>query len=274
MLAQGVIFNLLRFIPLAFMATIAGDFGIVASWGIGLLVAMIVAAGIFMPRIQAGYRPFPTVRRTVVNDMVRFSFANYIAAFLWAAPILILPIMVVNLLGGSANADFYISWAVSSMLFMIPTAISLSMFAEGSYDEKTLDSDVQRSVKLILLLLVPAVLLLFLFGGKILFFIWDDYSDNATRLLWIFALSAFPLSINQIYFGMRRVKKEMRSVVLLTAFIAVVTLTLSYILLPGIGIIGAGVAWLACQMVVASFTVWGILRAWRKPGAVGIHDVD
>ena len=39
----------------------------------------------------------------------------------------------------------------------------------------------------------------------------------------------------------------MRSVIAPSAFIAIVTLGLSYVLLPRIGIIGAGIAWLASQ---------------------------
>lgn len=99
---------------------------------------MSVAVGtgilLLLPRVQKGYRPFPSVSKEVVNEMVHFSFANYAANMLWVLPQLILPLMVVNLLGAEQTAYFFIGWAVASILFVIPLATSFSLFAEGSYN--------------------------------------------------------------------------------------------------------------------------------------------
>jgi hypothetical protein len=64
--------------------------------------------------------------------------------------------------------------------------------------------------------------------------------------LWILAVSALPLSLNHVYFTMRRVEKKMKSVIWLTGFMAVSTPGLSYVLLPVMGIKGAGIAASAC----------------------------
>ena len=117
-----------------------------------------------------------------------------------------------------------------------------------------------RSLKLIMLILVPAVLLMLLVGDKLLLLFGGAYSENAAWLLRILALSALPLSINYIYFGMRRVEMQMRIVILLSLLIAVATLGLSFILLPEMGIIGAGVAWFASQGAVMAAVIW---RLWR-----------
>jgi O-antigen/teichoic acid export membrane protein len=250
-LAQGVIFNLLR-LPLVFiLATFFATFGIFASWGIAAAVSVGISIIWFLARVQAGYRPIPSIRIKVVNQMVRFSFANYIAALLWSAPSLILPMVVVNLVSAEANAYFYIAWAITNVLSTIPVGTSLSLFAEGSHQEESLARDTIKSLKFTFSLVIPALLIIFLVGDKIMLIFGRDYSENATTLLQILTLSLIPLSLNAIYFGIKRVQMQMKGVITLSAFIAVATLVLSWILLPRLGIMGAGWAWLASQGLVA-----------------------
>lgn len=241
-LAQGLIYGLFRFIPLIFLASLFHTFGIFASWGIALGIAVAVGILLFLPRIQADYRPLPTISRRAINDMMHFSFANYSANLFWMIPSLTLPLMVVNLLGAEPTAYFYIGWAIANILFMIPLAASLSLFAEGSHDEQKLAGNVTRSLKLILLLVVPAIIIFFLAGDKILLLFGTAYSENATRLLWVLAVSALPVSVNYIYFSIKRVEVRMKSVVGLSAFIAVATLALSFFLLPRMASSGPGLA--------------------------------
>jgi len=49
------------------------------------------------------------------------------------APNMILPIMVLNVLGAEQAAYYYIAYAIAALLFMIPNAISMSLFVEGSH---------------------------------------------------------------------------------------------------------------------------------------------
>lgn len=259
-LVQGLIFGFLRFIPLIVLAAFFESFGILASWGIALGLAVTV--GVFLlPRVQTGYRPLPMISKRVISDMMRFSLGNYAANLLWSITTLILPLVVVNLLGAEQNAYFYIGWAIGSLLFMISTAVSFSLFAEGSHAEEQLEQAVKKSLKFSVPILILAVLILLLLGDRILLLFGAAYSQSATRLLWIVAASALPLSVNQIYFSIKRVEKRIRSVISLSAFIAITTLALSYILLPQIGIIGAGISWLIAQSLAAAVTGY---KLWRR----------
>lgn len=265
-LAQGLVSGLLRFIPLVILVALFQTFGIFASWGIAVSIAGATAIVLFLPQVQKGYRPFPSVRKKVVNEMLHFSLTNYVANIFWMIPQFVLPLVVVNLLGAEQNAYFYIGWGVAGILFMVPTATSFSLFAEGSYDEEKLNYEMKRSLKLILVLLVPAIIILLLLGDKILLLFGKAYSENATKLLWILAVSALPLSLNYIYFGIKRVEKRMKSVIGLTAFIAIATLGMSYFLLPQMGILGAGVAWLTSQSLVAVVVI--LILFGRRRGSV------
>ncbi len=245
-------------------AAFFASFGIFAAWGLSEFAALMIAILLLLPRIQAGYRPSVAIDRNAVSKMVQFSLSNYIAALLGYAPTYILPLMVVNLVGAEDNAFFYIAWAIASVLFSIPVGTSLSLFADSSHDTNMLHQNFQRSLKLTFLILIPAVALIFLIGAKILHLFGGGYSEHATKLLWILGLSALPLGINSIYFSLKRVGKKMKGVIYLSAFITVVTLVLSWFLMPRIGILGTGVAWLSSQTVVSLVIIFLQLRSSRR----------
>ena len=267
-LILNIIFTLLRLNLVVLLAAFFVTFGIFASWGIGHTVALGAAIFIFLRWIHRDYRPLPMIKRKVLGEIMHFSFANYIAALLWFATTFILPLMVVNLIGAEANAYFYIAWAMATVLFAVPLSTSFSLFAEGSYDEEILGKNTRRSLVFTFAIVIPAMLLIILIGDKLLLLFNPAYAENATSLLRVLAISAIPLSLNQIYFGAKRVEMKMKSVIVLTAFIAVATLTLSSVLLPRMGILGVGVAWLSSQgtVALAIIVIWASRIRRQLPG--------
>ena len=260
LLAKNLIFSLLKLLLVILLAAFFQSFGIFASWGVSLGVALLVSLFLFLPRAQPGYRPFFAIDRRAINDMLRFSFANYLAVFLWGAPVYVIPIMVVNLLGAEANAYFYIAWAVASVLTMIASATATSLFAEGSHDEERLGLNTWRTLKMTYLILVPAVILILAIAPQLLLLFGGSYSENATTLLRILAISALPLVTNYIYLETKRVKKKLKIVIGLSAFAGAATLGLTYLLLPLMGVNGAGIAWLSTQGIIALV----IVANWLK----------
>ena len=249
--ARNIIFSLLK-IPLPILlAALLHSFGIFASWGISLCAALLLCFLFFLPRAQPGYRPLPTINREVVSVMSRFSFANYLSVLFWSAPTMVMPIMVVNLLGAVPNAYFYIAWIIGTIPNLVSGAVSSSLFAEGSHEEEELGLHTWRSLKMVLVILVPTVILILAIADKLLLLFGGAYAENATTLLRILAISALPFAINITYLSIKRVEKKLKALVGLTTFTAAVTLVLTYLLLPWIGINGAGIAWLATQGIVA-----------------------
>jgi O-antigen/teichoic acid export membrane protein len=259
-MTQGQIFSFLRFIPLFLLASFFKASGILISLSIAVFVSVVTAASLFLPRVESDYFPRFEIKRQIIKDMMRYSIANYITGILWMLPQFVLPLIVVNLMGAEQNAYFFIGWSVASMLFSIPSATSFSLFAEGSYDEKQLFSKTKKSLKLILFLLIPTIIILIIFGNTILTFFGAAYCSNVTTLLRILVFSAIPLSINYVYYGVKRVEMKMKPALVLSAFIAFTTLGLTYILLPLMGILGAGLAWLISQTISAIAIIYDLLK--------------
>jgi Membrane protein involved in the export of O-antigen and teichoic acid len=254
-LSKNTIYSVLKIpLPILFVLFFR-TFGIVASWGIAIGVALAVSLFLFLPKVQNPYKPVPTLKLRLLKDMWQYSGGNYLANLLASSPSLILPLMVVNLLGAEQNAYFYIAWAIATLLFAIPGAVSQSLFAEGSHFEDKLRENVVKSLKFSFLLLVPATIILILVGKWLLLAFGQSYSANALRLLWILSLSSLPLAINHLYTSILRVKSRLKELMAIRGFIALAVLLASYLIMPATGIMGIGYAWLGAQAVVAIYVV-------------------
>ena len=248
---QNTIASMLK-VGLVIILFLFGDsFGVFNASGIAILISILIGYFVLLPKIRPGYHASFVIRKDIVKKIFNFSLLNYFSNLLWETPRLILPIMVLNLLSAEQNAYFYIAWALAGILRAIPMAVSLSLFAEGSYDAKLLNATIWRSLKIILILLLPAVALMLAMGDKLLLLFGRSYSQYGTNLLWLMAIAALPVAVNYMYIAVKRIEKRLKGVLLLTTFVAIVTLGLSWVLLPQMGLPGAGVAWLIAQGIAA-----------------------
>ncbi len=110
---------------------------------------------------------------------------------------------------------------------------------------------------------MPAIAGIFLLGGRVLLLFGRTYSEQATQLLWLLSLATVPMTLNVSYFSVQRVQHRMADVVLNLGWILVVTLGLSAVLLPRMGLLGAGAAWLAAQSSVAAAVFLRYARRWN-----------
>ena len=221
--------------PLLFL----GAIGIFSSVGMAFFITLTFSL-FFL--IKSGITP-AGIDRKFLNDAFHFSAGNYITGLLITAPNMILPIMVLNILGAGKTAHYYIAFAIASLLFMIPGAVSTSLFVEGSHGE-ALKKITLKSLFAIFSLLIPAVIILYFFGGFILNLIGKSYAVAGFNLLRIMALSSFFVAICRIYLSIKRVQKDIKGLILLSALIFVLLLGLSYVFMLKFGIIGVGYAWM------------------------------
>jgi O-antigen/teichoic acid export membrane protein len=252
-LSKNTIFSVVRLaLPVLFVLFFR-TFGIVASWGVAMAVALAVSIFMFLPKVQDFYKPVPALKINLLKDIWRYSSGNYLASLFSTCLPLILPLMVVNVLGAQQNAYFYIAWMISGLLFAIPFGVSQSLFAEGSHFEDKLKENVTKSLKFTYLLLVPAVIVLILVGKWVLLAFGQSYSLSALPLLWVLSLSSLPLALTHIYSGILRVTGRIKELVAIWGFIVLAVLLASYLIMPITGIIGIGYAWLGAQTIVAVY---------------------
>jgi len=222
-------------IPLVFLGTL----GIFSSVGTSFLVTLIFSL-LFLAKL--GIKP-TGMDRGFLSDTFRFSAGNHVAALLMRSPQYILPVMVLNMLGAGETAHYYVAFAISSLLFIIPQAVSTSLLVEGSHGV-ALKKTARKSIFTIFLLLTPSVIILYFFGELVLQLVGKDYAGRGLNLLRLMALSSFFVAICEIYSSIRRIQKDMKGLILLGALIFALLLGLSYTFIPKLGLPGVGYAWI------------------------------
>ena len=228
-----------------------GAIGIFVSYGIAYMIVMLISTFFLMPHAIQDYVPKLTVDKLLITEAFHFSIGNYIAGFFEVAPGLLLPIIIANALDPESTAYFYIAWTIASIVYVIPRSIAMSLFAEGSHKGIEFSAELKKSIKLIVILILPAFIAIFVGGDKLLYLFGKDYSLETFELLRILALSTFPLAINVVFIAIWRIEKKVVSIVFINIFIAISTVVVGYFFAPNFGIIGFGMAWFIAQTIVS-----------------------
>jgi len=257
-LLKDSIFGILK-IPLTIFAIFLGAFGIFFAWGIALMISSIIGMGLLF-KIIPQYKPRVLIEKELIRDMFHFSFWNYIAHIFSLAPASILPIMIANVLSADAAAYFYISWMIANLLFSIPAQSTQSLLAECSNFDQKIKENAEKTLKFILLLIILPIVIILFMGDKLLLLFGREYSIESFKLLQLLAISAIPYAINSLFISIKRVKKETTSVVLIYFIMAFIALMGSYMLVPFMGIIGVGIAWLFGNLVTSTAIVFKVAK--------------
>lgn len=171
-----------------------GGFGIFV--GSGIAATFAVTASVLMMYRRLGLRLRLTAAGSVVRRLVRFSAANYVASLFNLIPILVLPMIILNVRGSAETGYFYISFQIANLLNGGAYAVSESLFAEGSYSGAALGRLAKRSAVVLGLLMVPASLILAGVAGLLLSLFGDDYVSQAAGCLSVFALGGIAVTLN------------------------------------------------------------------------------
>jgi len=198
--------------------------------------------------------------RQFLNEAFHFSAGNFIAGLLMTAPAQILPLMVLNVLGAKETAHYYIAFAITSLLFTIPNALSTSLFVEGSHGEGLKKATI-KSLRAIFLLMIPAALILYFAGGWLLGLIGKDYAASGLELLRIMVVSSFFMAVSSIYITFKKVQKDILGLIFLSGLIFILLIGLGYVFMLWYGVAGIGYAYVVGYGVGA--VAVGVM-VWRE----------
>ena len=223
-----------------------GLLGLYSSFGAAYL---ITAFTLILLIILKGIKPHITADKKFLQESWKYSAGNYLAGLLSGAPALVLPIMILNLLGAEQAAYYYIAYSIAAILYMIPAAVSTSLFVEGSHDA-ALKRTVLKSIKSIYVILIPATLVLYFGGGVLLSAIGKDYDTGALELIKTLILAGIFMAPVSIYYSIKKIQKEVKDMMIFTAIQSVLLIGLPYALIQQYGIIGAGWGWIAAYGIM------------------------
>ena len=264
MMTRNLIFSIMKIMLLVlFSAMNIQGLGIFLSWILSAFVALI-ASFILIRRLGRGYllsfRGWKTHSRTLLSALI----GNYFINLGGALPLYLLPVFVTARLSAADNAYFYATWMLGSQFSLISVAVAASLFAEGSYTTANISAKIRRSVAITTVLLLPSMALVFVFGYRILGIFGPVYPERGTPLLMLLTFAAIFDAITSIYVSVLRVQNRLRAATVLNTLMAVLTISLSWIFLPTLGITGTGCAWLIAQGTGTLITITDYLLTRRN----------
>ena len=229
-----------------------GAMGVFIAWALALSSAIVVSFYILIKKF--GFVFIPKLKKSVLSEMISFSFINYLVGLLGITPGLILPILITNYINPETTAYFYIAMMIAQLLYTIPYATTQSLFAEGSHDVENFSVSIKKAFKLIGLIMIPSILVLMFLGGFVLSIFGEHYSTGGVRFLQILAIAGIPVSINYIGLTVLNVTNKIKALLTINILGTAVILVLSYFL-KSYALQGIGFAWLIGHLIKNVFYI-------------------
>jgi O-antigen/teichoic acid export membrane protein len=163
-----------------------------------------------------------------------------------------LPLVVFARLGPEAAAVYGITWQIAYALYLVVNGMGQSLVAHVAADPERLEAARHSMICKAMALLVPAVLVIAAAAYPLLSLFGARYADEGSLLLALLALSAVPNAITWSTVWAARVRRDGRVLFGLPAAITTAVIVASWFLMPVMGVVATGVAWLGAQSVAAA----------------------
>jgi len=267
LLLQSVIINIVQITGGALVGVSLGVSGILLTYTLPILV---VAVGFYfaLPWLAHFAGATPVIIASQFKDLLRYSFNTQIFGTFWQLPAFIFPLMTLAKLGAEASARLALTWYAYNFLTIIPNAIVVALLVDGAHEPDRLPHRLWEALCTNLVILTPMVILIACFSPWLLGFFGVSYVP-AAPLLQLMAISVLPISVNGLFITRWRIRKQMLTLNIFTAFLIFVSILLPYLLIPQFGLNGIGWGWLTGQTVFALAVIPKIIRE-RWPAAKGI----
>ncbi|WP_351227817.1 lipopolysaccharide biosynthesis protein [Streptomyces sp. NPDC002133] len=258
----NAVFSIGKLLLLAAFATAMPVLGVFVSWAAAIALSVLPLGWLvfrrLIPRQAAADRDREPPR---LRDIGRFLAGDSVGALFSLAMINLLPVMVAVRFDAAHNGFFYIAYTVGGTMEFMAINMASSLTAHASHSPETLAGGVRGSLRRMVILLVPVVLVLVVFAPHILAPFGPDYAAHGTTVLRLLAAAALPRVVVELYIGVLRVQGRTGVLAVLQGAMCTLVLGSAAVLLGPVGISGAGLAMALSMTVMAAVSAPGIRAA-------------
>lgn len=266
---DNAVFSLSKIALIALFAVVIVPNGILASWCLALAVACAVTNTFLFTRAIPRHERSTSQHSTAGTrtPILGYIACDYVGALFWIAATTLPALIVLDLLDASQAAYFSLAWVIAYMLYLFSANMGSSLIVESVTDPERLARNCRRVMRHTGVLLLGCVLLLVAVAPQMLNVFGPEYARHGTVLLRLLLLSALPNLVVATAVSVCRARRRMRVVIGVLATVCCLVLALMVLLLPVMGIAGAGAAWLIGESAVAAGLLWR-KAIWLGPDAV------
>ena len=266
------------------VAVLAGLVGLGASGGMTIFAAWTVGTLVSLPwvalRSRGGRALQDEVGRRLVDlgamrGLGRLAISHHALNTTLQAPLLLLPLLVTVLVSAAANGVFTTALQLTALVFALPFAISLSLFAAADGDARAVVANMRRTLPFGLALSLAAYAAVFPLAPLLLSIFGPEYADQGVGVLRLLTLAGLPFVVKDHYVALARVRgRTGRATAVLVGFLpAEVAAAAAGAALGGTEALVTGwLVVLAAEAVVLGVSMLRTVREMRqedRAGAVG-----
>jgi O-antigen/teichoic acid export membrane protein len=176
-----------------------------ATWLVGTLASFAVVvplAGVArLPR--SAYRP----QLEMLRHLGRSALQHHALNLSLTVPSSVLPLVVTVLLSATANAYFYVASMFASLVYMVPLALSTTLYAVASHAPAALASRTRFTFILSMAAGLCANVFFLVAARPILALLGRGYIDEVDWVLRILLIGVFPVTVKAHFVALCQVKR-------------------------------------------------------------------
>ncbi|QUI30967.1 lipopolysaccharide biosynthesis protein [Streptomyces alfalfae] len=240
--------------------------GVFVSWVASIAVSVIPLGWLVFRRLVPrhvkatdGRTKPPTLR-----EIGRFLAGDYTGSLFSLAVVYLVPVIVASQVSSVDNAYFYITTTIGGTVNLLAINMGASLTVEGAHDPALLAANTRAALRRMAMIMLPVCGTLFLAAPFILSLFGQAYADAATPLLRWFAVGALLRVVMETYFAVQRAQSKTSGIAWLQGLLCVLVLGLTLILLPRMGLTGAGIAEISSLAVIVAIAAPKLYRVTRS----------
>jgi O-antigen/teichoic acid export membrane protein len=252
-MGKKLVVGVLRIPLVVLLSGIGSAFSVLAAHGLAVLIGTFLVLIFFLPRCTGRLRPPVALDVWRLAPLAPFAVSNLVSQLLTVLAWQLLPLPVIALAGAEAAGFFYVAWTIVGIVLTMTQHLALSLFAEGSHDQHGFRPQAQGALIIGVMLGGLFTVLMYFLGDVVLMLFGEDYVDRSSILLKVLAAATPMAAMTHVYLSIERVYQRLIPLVAVSVIVIIVMLGAIAVLVPRLGIVGAGYG------VVAGYGVGALL---------------
>jgi O-antigen/teichoic acid export membrane protein len=268
---ENSVFGVLKLAALPLLVSLGAAHGVFLA-SVLPVILLLVPVNVFLfrtaiPEHLRRLRPSGSVLRQLGRRrLVRFMAQDYGATVLGQASATALPLLVIALLGSSANAYFYIPYTIVIAFTMLFYGACTALVVEGALAEDRIRALSARIARLFAWTMVPGTVVMVAAAPLILLPFGGDYAREGAPVLRILACGGLFRSATLLYLAIARLQGRGFRILVVDGAQAALLLAGAAALAEPLGLEGIALAWLAAMGIVTLAVLPSLVRFLRSPG--------
>ncbi|MEV5915218.1 lipopolysaccharide biosynthesis protein [Streptomyces chartreusis] len=239
--------------------------GVFVSWVAAIAVSVLPLGWLVFRRLVPRHAAATEehTRPPSLKEIGRFLAGDYTGSLFSLAVVYLIPVIVAAQVSSEDNAYFYITATIGGTVNLLAINMGASLTVEGAHDPGRLAANTRAALRRMARIMIPVAAILFFGAPWILGVFGPGYADAATPLLRWFAVGGLLRVVMETYFAVLRAQSRTAGLAWLQGLLCALVLGLTLVLLPRMGLTGAGVAEIASLSVIVAIAAPRLYRTVR-----------